>query len=294
MNILIIGAGEIGKAIEKLIKTTSPNQEVEFWDKDDTKITSAKILSEAVINKDLIFLCIPSFAYVDVLAQIENNISENTIIISLAKGIINTGETIVEEFVKFPKIKNIAFLCGPMIAEEIISDKYSFANLACVNDEVLNKVSAVLKNNKFGVEKSEDIKGSVLAGPLKNIYAILFGACDAIGFGQNEKGILFKKAISEMSQIIKDQGGNPQTAISYAGLGDLFATATSINSKNHEIGKELILSGMLNLSGEGSASLDGLKIKLGGTINKYPVLDVIIKMTSDSQNAKNIINDLWK
>ena len=293
MNIVIIGAGEIGRAMEKILKEKpdSPNQ-IFLWDKNQGKVSGQKPLEEIVPPADFIFLCVPSSAVEEFLTTIKPSLNPETIIISLSKGIGDSGRTMAEVLGDNLSGGFFGLLCGPMLAEEIMLGKKAFAVLAIENGENYEKASRLFSGTNLQIFQSPDIKGAAIASVLKNIYSVLFGICDGLGVGSNFKGRLLVEILEEMKRIILFFGGRSETAEGLAGLGDFFATATSIYSKNYQSGVEIVKNKTCSLAGEGIMSFNNLKKRLGDEINQFPLLKILDKILSDPAKANLLLEKL--
>ena len=78
-----------------------------------------------------------------------------------------------------------------------------------------------------------------LAGALKNIVAIVAGAVDGLGAGDNAKAAITTRGLAEMTRLGVAMGANPLTFAGLAGIGDILATCASALSRNHRLGVEL-------------------------------------------------------
>ena len=78
-----------------------------------------------------------------------------------------------------------------------------------------------------------------LAGALKNIVAIVAGAAEQLGMGDNAKAAITTRGLAEMTRLGVAMGANPLTFAGLAGIGDILATSTSALSRNHRLGVEL-------------------------------------------------------
>ena len=117
-KILIIGAGEIGKALANVLKQNK-RVEVEFWDKNP-RLSSGKNLEELIAKSNHIFLCIPSPAIERVVNEINPYLLKGVLVTSLTKGIEKKGSLFSSEvMIKRLGKRRIAILAGPMLAEEI-------------------------------------------------------------------------------------------------------------------------------------------------------------------------------
>jgi glycerol-3-phosphate dehydrogenase (NAD(P)+) len=80
------------------------------------------------------------------------------------------------------------------------------------------------------------VLGVEVAGALKNVLAIGGGISDGLGFGNNTKGALVARGLKEMIAYGLAVGGKLETFLGIAGVGDLFATASSQLSRNYRVG----------------------------------------------------------
>ena len=99
-----------------------------------------------------------------------------------------------------------------------------------------DRVRSAFMCPSFRVYASSDVKGVELAGALKNVLAIGGGLSDGLGFGDNTKGALLARGLKEMITYGLAMGGHIETFLGIAGVGDLFATASSKLSRNYRLG----------------------------------------------------------
>ena len=85
----------------------------------------------------------------------------------------------------------------------------------------------------FRVYTNPDVVGCELAGSLKNVMAIAAGMSTGLGFGDNTRAALLTRALAELTRLGVALGGQPATFAGLAGMGDLIATCTSVQSRNH-------------------------------------------------------------
>ncbi len=295
-NIVIIGAGRFGRAIEKILQNKSEIA-IELWDINPSIVSNQKLLTEIVPSVDFLFLCIPTIAIRKILSLISPYLNKKTLIISPSKGIEeNTLKTAVGVLEELLSEKNpYALLFGPMIAEEIIKGMPGIGVVATKKQEVFAKMETLFADTNLQIEYSSDLQGVALAGILKNIYAIGLGMSDALEIGKNFKGWLVQKAIKEMAEIIELLGGKKETAFDVAGLGDFIATAFAPYSSNREVGEKLIKTGKILTKSEGLVSLPSLLKLLGkDRMAKFPLLQALKKIIIQNENAKIIFKELLK
>jgi len=115
------------------------------------------------------------------------------------------------------------------------------------------------------IRHSTDITGISWSVILKNVYAVAFGIADELQLGDNMRGFLAVNALAELRAIVVEMGGNSETPLHLAGLGDLITTATSPGSHHYELGRKLARADTRFIYGEGIHTL--------GMVEKYHLFD---------------------
>ena len=290
-QVLIIGAGEIGKALLRVLGQKK-NVAVRFWDKNP-RFSSGKDLGELARTSQFIFLCIPSLAMTQVVSDIKPYLRRKTLVVSLTKGMDKRSGKFSSEILRqrFGKIRT-AILAGPMIAEELKTGALTKATVGSTRSG-FKKLERLLVGTSLHIEYSSDIQGVSVAGVLKNIYAMGFGMIDALELGSNAKGVFINTTLLEMEMLIQRLGGKPGTTHTLAGLGDLEATSHSLNSANRVVGQKIIEGKLGKLTGEGLSSLEPL-VKRIGSKNLPLALSTIRRTIKNPKGAKKTFEDLIK
>ena len=251
-NVLILGYGEMGHAMESLLVNYHM---IDIWDKFPQAGFHSVILEDCVPRADIILFCLPVNPHREVLEQINPLLAEKTICLSIAKGLDENGRTAAQIFEQVLHNRPYALLYGPMISEEIRAGRYAFAQVGCKDDIVYQRVCSLFSKTKLFTEQTNDIAGISWSVILKNVYAVVFGMADELQLGDNMRGFLMVAALHELEQIVMQMGGKPASPFHLAGLGDLVTTATSEDSHHHELGKMLARDETRNTTGEGVHTL---------------------------------------
>ena len=269
--IVIIGAGEIGSALGKIL--VSQNKKIEFWDKNPKKVKKQKPLEEIIPLAEIIFLAVPSEAILSVERKIGKFLLNKTNLIFLSKGIPSQGLLIPDLAEKLFSKNQWGFLGGPMIAEELIKGLLAKGMIASKFPKLKGKIKKLFEGSNLKIETSDDPKGVYLAGVLKNIYSIGLGIIEGLKLGSNFKGLYFVKALEEMKKIIIQLNGKANSVYTLAGIGDLIATGFSDYSKNYSVGSVLAKSRKV-VKSEGVNSLTRLTLILKRT-KSFPILNTL-------------------
>jgi glycerol-3-phosphate dehydrogenase (NAD(P)+) len=98
--------------------------------------------------------------------------------------------------------------------------------------------TAQLFDNRFiRTNISSDVIGTEYAAILKNIYAILAGICQGLGFGDNFQSVLVSNAMQEMKRFLDASHPMERNLLETCYMGDLLVTAYSQYSRNRTFGR---------------------------------------------------------
>jgi len=186
-------------------------------------------------DAELIFVAIPSNAAVDYLQKVQPMISQNAVIVNLAKG-FGCHKKIISECISEHLHNPVCALKGPSFAREIINNMPTSFTLASSDHTVLHRVTPVFEGTNLYIDQSTDIKGVEILSILKNIYAIIIGIVDAHFNSPNLRFMIFTKAFNEMRHILLQFGGKEETMFRYCGIGDFGLTALNDLSRNRTLG----------------------------------------------------------
>lgn len=288
-KIAIIGYGEIGRALHRLLRDKT-FLDIEVWDKKDREGGLERVVSMA----DVIFLCVPSWCARAALENIKKYLSKKSLVVCLSKGIeektLKTVDLVLGEVLGSKQ--SFAILSGPMLAEELVSNKKGFAVLASKNSKCLAIILDIFKGANLKIKYSKDIRGVALCGVLKNIYSLGLGICDGLNLGSNSKGKLSVEAIREMVAIVGYLGGKKESVLGEAGIGDFVATAFSGFSRNREVGETLAKTGICCLESEGYKSVDSLITLIGKKYLEFPFITAIKLIVLDNKKPIDSFSDL--
>lgn len=253
----MLGAGMFGTAIANILAENG--SKIWLWCRDSDQAESIrstrenkKSLPGSKINDgvmptsdlkaclspcDVVFFCIPSNAFRQVVRLAKPFIHDTASLISTTKGIEADGFHLMSAVLTQELPDNpIGVLSGPNFAQEIVQKQITGTVIASHHPGVTKVVQEILHTSYFRVYSSQDTYGVELAGALKNIYAIAAGFASALGVGQNTQGMLFTRSLAEMSRFAHVMGANPLTFLGLAGVGDLMVTCGSSLSRNFQLG----------------------------------------------------------
>ena len=317
-NVGVIGAGSLGTAISQTISENADQLLLHVRKQnlcDDINNThynthyypnhklNDNIKATTDFNElkecDIIFLAIPSSAFRETLKRLKEVISQDTIIVTTAKGIeypsLNTMGNLISEYFD----ENYVVLSGPNFASEIMSNLPTVTNIASRNPENSRKVKEVLSTKYFKVKIIDDVKGIELCGVLKNINAIANGICEGMNINENARYSILTKSFKDTIKIIEAIGGVSETVHEYCGFGDLILTSTSYESRNHTLGilygqRLIIDESASGIVFEGKNSIRAVKDICENYNIHSDIVDFVYEVIIERETPIKAFNKLWE
>lgn len=292
LDVLILGYGEMGHAMEHLL---ADRHNLSIWDKFPDAGFSSAVLEQAVPEADFILFCLPVNPHREIVTQIEPLLKDNSICLSIAKGLDEAGQTAAQIFedVLADKHRHV-LLYGPMISEEIRAGRYAFAQVGCQHEDLYVRTRELFSGSHLYVDYTADISGISWSVILKNVYAMLFGMADELDLGDNMRGFLTVEAVRELDRIVRNMGGEAGSSYHLAGLGDLITTATSESSHHHSLGRQLARGDTSNITGEGVHTLAMVKKHNLFAEEDYPLFKLIHGIVTNPVDVQGMLQKYIK
>ncbi|EOH8760988.1 NAD(P)H-dependent glycerol-3-phosphate dehydrogenase, partial [Acinetobacter baumannii] len=160
----------------------------------ESSLRAVSDLEQAVCDRDIILVAIPSHSFRDVLKQIAPYITAQAVV-SLTKGVEAKTFSFMSDIIReeLPEVP-YGVLSGPNLAKEIMAGMPSGTVIASDSELVRYAVQHALHSALFRVFGSDDVHGVELGGALKNIYAVAMGIGAAYKIGENTKSMILTRA----------------------------------------------------------------------------------------------------
>lgn len=318
----VIGGGSFGTVIANILADNKVKTRIWMRDQDiadevnhkhqnsyylpnitlNTELTATTSLQECVHEVQVIFICIPSQAFRDVVSDMSRYIEPNQFLISTTKGIEANSFLLMSEVLEEECPDNpIGVISGPNLAKEIAKKELAATVIASENSDLRRMVQQGLSGDYFRLYASNDVYGVELGGALKNIYAIVSGFVASMGMGENTKGMIITRSLAEMSRFAVALGANPLTFLGLAGVGDLIVTCMSPLSRNYRVGYAVgsgkTLDQAIDELGEVAEGVNtlGYVKKLSDELNIYmPLVDAAAAVLFEGKNAADTAKYLMR
>jgi glycerol-3-phosphate dehydrogenase (NAD(P)+) len=294
-RVVVIGGGELGKAVGVLLKKN--NVTADLWDADPLVVPGQKALQEIVPVAECVAFCVPSWAMRAAVTGVLQYLSPTAIVMSFAKGIEKDSRQTMAEMVPtiLPPGTPFVVVGGPMLAGEITGGMAAIGVFASKDAVTLQAAKALFASESFNVETVADPESVALASVLKNIYAVALGIADGLTLSGNEKGWIAACAIREMRGIAAALGVDPDAVLGTAGVGDFIATGYSVHSRNRKTGIEIVETGKCSIRGEGLNALPLLIERMGKEkAAAFPLLMLINTIGIECQSAGPALDAFFK
>ena len=300
----VLGAGSWGTVLadiaanngyEVLIWSRNPNTVNEI----NTNHTNKKYSGSKKLHKNIkatsnqrdililshVIVCIPSASVRSFFKKNKKHIMSETSFLIASKGLEKKTFFSMSEILKeeLEMESNISVLSGPNLASEIIEGMAAACVIAAKNKKTGKEFSNILDRQSFKVFLNNDVKGVELAGALKNIYAIVSGLSDGLGNKKNTKAMILTRSLVEMSHLFESLKLKKLTLLGLAGVGDLFATASSEKSRNYSFGY---------LLGKGKSREEAKKI-INQVIEGEKTLKIVYEKVSALELDMPIVEKLY-
>ncbi|MFW2380510.1 MAG: NAD(P)H-dependent glycerol-3-phosphate dehydrogenase [Acidimicrobiales bacterium] len=259
LRVTVLGGGSWGTTVAHL---AAHNARTRIWARDDETVSSINAehrntryladfelhpelkassdFEDVVANTDLLVMGVPTGAFRETCQRAASSLRPWVPVISLAKGFEpGTNKRMTQIITEELPSRPVGVLTGPNLAKEILAGGPAAAVIALTEHEIAQRLQDVFTTPTFRVFTHHDVVGCELGGALKNVYAVASATVEGRGLGDNARAAIITRGLAELIQLGTALGGEPLTLAGLAGMGDLFATCVSPQSRNSYVGRRL-------------------------------------------------------
>jgi glycerol-3-phosphate dehydrogenase (NAD(P)+) len=260
LPVLVIGAGAWGTALamvlarkgievwlwgrntQHMLQMQQQRQNQRFLPHQNFPATLhlATNLAEVVPRMQDIIIVVPSCGFRETLNRLVPYITNTTRICWATKGLEQQTGLLLHQVAEavFDK-RPLAVLSGPSFATEVAKALPTAVTIAAHVESYAQDLVNLFHTTYFRPYLSTDMIGVQLGGAIKNIIAIAAGIINGLGLGANTQAALITRGLAEMVRFGVALGGQRETFMGLAGLGDLVLTCTDDQSRNRRFGYAL-------------------------------------------------------
>lgn len=212
-------------------------------------------LGEVMAGADLVVLGVNSLGVEWAAERLGPVLPPETPVLALTKGLAGDGQqlNILPDLFRsrlpaaYRDKVRLNAVGGPSIAGELAAHRHTCVVITGSDQALLDKLAGWMRTPYYHVWTSTDFVGVEVAVAMKNVYALAVGL--VIGLlekeGQAENGAvmynqaaaIYAQGLSEINYLVKLMGGQPRTAYTLPGAGDLYVTAQG--GRNCRMGRYL-------------------------------------------------------
>jgi glycerol-3-phosphate dehydrogenase (NAD(P)+) len=259
LRVTVLGGGSWGTTVAHLVAHNAPTR---IWARDAETVASINSqhrnlryladyelhpslvatddFDDAVKNTDLLVMGVPTSAFRETCRRAASSLRPWVPVISLAKGFEEgTGKRMTEIITEELPGRPVGVLTGPNLAKEILAGNPAGSVIALTEHHIAQKLQHIFTTPTFRVFTHHDVVGCELGGALKNVYAMAAATVEGRELGDNARAAVITRGLAELIELGTALGGEPLTLAGLAGMGDLFATCLSPQSRNSHVGRLL-------------------------------------------------------
>ena len=198
-------------------------------------------LARALAVDGPVLVVVPSHALGALLRQMQPHLRAGQGVVLACKGLEPESGRLPHEVARaalgdWPRL---AVLSGPTFAREVGQGLPTAVAIASEEEDFAEEIVGAFHYGAFRAYWNDDVIGVEVGGAVKNVIAIATGMTDGIGLGANTRTALITRGLAEIMRLCEALGGNRETLMGLAGMGDLVLTCTDDLSRNRRMGKAL-------------------------------------------------------
>jgi glycerol-3-phosphate dehydrogenase (NAD(P)+) len=198
--------------------------------------------AEALAGACTVVFGVPAQSLRSNLEQWSALIGGDATLVSLAKGIeldtlMRMSQVIIQVTGADPA--RVAVVTGPNLASEVADEQPAATVVACNDSGRAVALQRALATGYLRPYTNADVVGAEVGGACKNVIALACGMAVGVGLGENTVAAIITRGLAEIMRLGIALGAKPATLAGLAGVGDLVATCTSVQSRNRTFGERL-------------------------------------------------------
>ena len=226
-------------------------------------------LADAMSGADLVLVVVPSHAFADTLRALAPLRPAGAGVAWATKG-FDPGSGCFLHEVAIDVLGDdvpLAVVTGPSFAKEVALGLPTALTVHSDTAAFAQTVADVLHGPAFRAYTGDDMLGAELGGAMKNVLAVATGVADGMLLGLNARAGLITRGLNEMLRLNHAIGGQAETLMGLAGLGDLVLTCTGDLSRNRRLGLAL---------GRGQSIEDAVR-EIGQVVESVQTADEVMR-----------------
>lgn len=226
-------------------------------------------LAQSLQDADLVLVVTPSHAFAETLRALAPHRPARAGVAWATKGFEPGSGRFLHEVAEEVLGAGVplAVVTGPSFAKEVAQGLPTALTVHSDDADFAQAVADALHGPAFRAYTGDDMLGAELGGAMKNVLAVATGVADGMQLGLNARAGLITRGLNEMLRLNQAIGGQPETLMGLAGLGDLVLTCTGDLSRNRRLGLAL---------GRGQSIEDAVR-EIGQVVESVQTADEVMR-----------------
>jgi glycerol-3-phosphate dehydrogenase (NAD(P)+) len=238
----ILGAGAWGRALARVF--AHAGRAVFLYGRNLPQVQIERVTPTARLDflshVDAVVVAVPMQSLRELWQQVLPILPKHIPVLLAIKGLELTTDLLPHQVLAAIAPDTAAsLLSGPNFAAEVERLLPTATVIAGADENLCHVWAESCQSDIFRPYVSADMVGVGLGGALKNVMAIAAGIVIGSGLGENARASIITRGLVEMNRLITSRGGNAQTLMGLAGIGDLMLSCYSEQSRNFRFGRLL-------------------------------------------------------
>jgi glycerol-3-phosphate dehydrogenase (NAD(P)+) len=242
-----------------------------------------------------LILAVPAQQMRSVLITLADLIGIEIPLVIACKGIERGSLMLMHEVVQSVLPHNpVLVLSGPNFAVEVAKGLPAATAVAGASEEIANQLIYTIGGKYFRPYYTDDVIATEVAGAVKNVIAIACGMAMGKQYGDNARAALMTRGLAEMMRLTEAKGGRRESLMGLAGVGDLFLTCSSTQSRNFALGMQVATQTMPSSSSltEGVATAESVAALAARLNISMPLCSMVNNVLQNKFNLDKAIQSL--
>ena len=244
LTVGIIGAGPFGRALAAVAARRGAR--VVMWSRrpqgslalpEGVEYAS---LAELAKRARLLFFCAPAAWARPILRQLGDVVDGSHLLVHAARGFEDgtsaSPVTVSQIAREETPLRRVGVLAGPLVPSELEAAIPSAVVVASRFPEVAVAAQEALSQEALRVYGSDDLVGVELSAALMTVVALTSGLVTGLGGGISTRALIVARGIAQSARVLDALGAKTRTLAGLGGVGEVFVTASGVESPDYELG----------------------------------------------------------
>lgn len=240
-SVAVLGGGPFGQALAQAI--VRAGNRVVVWTRGGWIAPEGVQQThdlQRVAGCELIFVAVPSERTADCIPQLGQHLTGEHLMVHVSRGLLGSDlKTVTEVIREHSPSKRVGVLAGPLVADALRKGAPAGAVVGSRFPEVSRAVREAIGGPKLQLHSTEDVIGAEVAAAAVGVVTVMAGLVSGLGLGHAALAVLCTRGIVESSQVGVARGGEHNTFMGLAGLGDLISAITARDRPELSLGHAL-------------------------------------------------------